>query len=233
MEREREALEVVEQLGAQIVDHPLPDRNREVIVENVDQPERHVQHHQAHAGGDQQVRGRKPGGAGGPRCAQWRAAQYVVDDDLERPRLEHFQRGGEYHADQAEREAAHMRPHPAQHHADKPDRAHQAASSSTWARAPSAATASAAATLSAAGRRLKCSTASVAADTPAMAAAAIAPGREKPVASITTTIAPAAAAIRHPAGAARHESATRPSSSSSPLIRTRIPGGINISRSYA
>src|SRR6266849_5822661 len=196
MEREREALEMVEQLGAQIVDHPLPDRNREVVVENVDQPECHVQHHQSHAGGDQQVRARKLGGAGGPRCAQWRAAQYVVDDDLERPRLEHFQGGGEHHADDGEREAAHMRPHAAQHHADKPERAHQAASSSTWARAPSAATASAAAALSAAGRRLKCSTAITAAHTPAMAAAATAAVPEKPVASITTTIAPAAAAIR-------------------------------------
>ena len=70
----------------------------------------------------------------GHAALERRAAQYVVDHDLERPRLEHFQRGGQHHAYHRQREAPQMRPRAAQHHADEPERAHQAASSSTWAR---------------------------------------------------------------------------------------------------
>src|SRR5690348_14190783 len=222
---------MLEHFRAQIVDHPLADRNRDVVVEHIDKTEHHVEHYQPYAGRDQQMRRRKPADARRPRRTERHAAQYVIDHHLERPRLEHLERRSERHAHYCQRETPQMRTRAAQHHADESERAHQAASSSTWARAPSAAAAPAAAALSAAGRRLRCSTASAAAPSPTVAAAASAAVPEKPVASIATTIAAALAPIRRPAGAARHESATRPSSSSSPLRYTRIPGGTMTMRS--
>ncbi len=95
MESEREPLQMIEQLRAQIVDHPLADRNRDVVVRDGEQSEQRVQDDEADARGDEQLAARH---RRNPRAHERRAAQHVVDENLERPRLEHFRRGGKQHA---------------------------------------------------------------------------------------------------------------------------------------
>ena len=46
MERQRQPLQMIEHLRAQLVDHPLADRNRDVIIHYVQYRQRHVQHYQ-------------------------------------------------------------------------------------------------------------------------------------------------------------------------------------------
>ena len=101
---------MIEQPRAQLVDHPLADRDRHVVGHDVEHAEQRVQDDEADACGDEQLGARH---RGYPRADERHAAQHVVDHDFERPRLEHFGRGREQHAGDRDRETAEMRAHPA------------------------------------------------------------------------------------------------------------------------
>ena len=121
---------MIEQARAQLVDHPLADRDGDVVRHDVEQAEQRVQDDEADARGDEQLAARH---RGNPRAHERRAAQHVVDHNFERPRLEHFGRGGEQHAGDRDRETAEMRAHPANRVTVEFQRGHQASSSARFA----------------------------------------------------------------------------------------------------
>src|ERR1017187_4901675 len=220
---------MIEQARAQLVDHPLADRNGDVIRHDVEQAEQRVQDDEGYARGCQQLAARH---RWNPFAHHRRAAQHIVDYNLERPRLEHLGRRGKQHTADCDRETAQMRTHPANNVAVKFQRAHHVSPSERFAiEIPSAPAASAAQTLMIAGIRR----ARLIANSPTAIAAHITPAiparAENPAASKTSSVIAAAISPRRGADRRRQSSAMPPSLWSNAFIGTRIIGATTISRS--
>jgi len=87
VEGQREALEMTVEITPEIVHHPLTDLDRGVVVENRQPPQEQVNQHQAEAGKQEEHffgirRGKVPGDGF--------AAQHIVDDNFQGPRLQDF-----------------------------------------------------------------------------------------------------------------------------------------------
>src|SRR5258708_39741063 len=114
---------MVEQARAQIVDHPLDNRNRQVICGDIQQTQQCVEDHEADACREQQL---PAGQRRNPAARDGHPAEHVVDHNLEWPWLQYFGRGRQQHCENRNREAAKMRAHSAHDVTVKFEGAHQA-----------------------------------------------------------------------------------------------------------
>src|ERR1700722_758361 len=219
---------MIEQARAQLVDHPLADRDRDVVRHHVEQAQQRVQDDEADARRDEELAARH---RGNPRAHERSSAQNVIDYDFERPRLEHFGRGGKQHAGNRNRETAEMRTHPANRVAVEFQRGHRASSSArVTIEIPSEpATSEAHALMIAGTRRARViainPNARVAKTTPTIAAPS-----EKPAASKTRKVTAAAINPRRGSGRMRQIRAMLASLRKA-LIGARISGGMTSSGS--
>ena len=90
---ERQPLQMRVEVAAQIVDHRLPDPDRRVVVPAGQRAGAEMHQHDADAG-EQQQRQRRQAQQLADRAADRRrlAAEHMVDDDLQRPRLQQLER---------------------------------------------------------------------------------------------------------------------------------------------
>src|SRR5262249_49243918 len=105
----------------EVVNHPLPDRNRYVIADNVDCHHHHIEQYQGSAGADQQLMARE---RWKPPWFQRLSPQNVVNYDFERPRLGCLENAGEGERDDDSYERRAVPAHSAKHFAIEPQSAH-------------------------------------------------------------------------------------------------------------
>ena len=88
MEGERESLQLLVEVGPEVVDHSLADVDRDEIARNRKEPEKDVEHHEADRDHRQEFLRARGGGEASQR--QGFSAEHVVDHDLDRPRLQNL-----------------------------------------------------------------------------------------------------------------------------------------------